>query len=321
MIRLIGSENAGVGLPQAMDLLRNGGSAIAAVEIAIRAVEANADDHSVGLGGYPNILGQVELDAGIMDGRDRTSGAVAALKGYLHPISLARLVMERLPHVFLVGEGAARFAREMEAEAGELLTEPAREVWARRLEQDLAPRKLEEIASLPDLWRWVEIATDPQRTHGTVNVIARDAQGHICAGVSTSGWAWKYPGRVGDSPVAGAGFYADDRYGAAACTGTGEMAIRAATAHSVVFAMQMGATLLEAGTRAMADLNDLGGRYLAGMNFVAMDRDGNHAGFSSYENATYAHMDASMDAPELLPRTYVAIKQRWERQSSLGDRQ
>ncbi len=87
MIRLIGSENAGVGLPQAMDLLRNGGSAIAAVEIAIRAVEANADDHSVGLGGYPNILGQVELDAGIMDGRDRTSGAVAALKGYLHPIS------------------------------------------------------------------------------------------------------------------------------------------------------------------------------------------------------------------------------------------
>ncbi len=229
--------------------------------------------------------------------------------------------MERLPHVFLVGEGAARFAREMEAEAGELLTEPAREVWARRLEQDLAPRKLEEIASLPDLWRWVEIATDPQRTHGTVNVIARDAQGHICAGVSTSGWAWKYPGRVGDSPVAGAGFYADDRYGAAACTGTGEMAIRAATAHSVVFAMQMGATLLEAGTRAMADLNDLGGRYLAGMNFVAMDRDGNHAGFSSYENATYAHMDASMDAPELLPRTYVAIKQRWERQSSLGDRQ
>ncbi len=97
--------------------------------------------------------------------------------------------MERLPHVFLVGEGAARFAREMETEAGELLTEPTREVWARRLEQDLA-QELEEIAaSLPDLWRWSRDRHQgpPAPAHGTVNVIARDAQGHICAGVSTAG--------------------------------------------------------------------------------------------------------------------------------------
>ncbi len=310
---LVGSDNAAVGFPAAMERLRAGAPAVDAVEIAIRAVEANVEDHSVGVGGYPNILGEVELDAGIMDGRDLASGAVAALKGYAHPISLARLVMARLPHVFLVGEGAARFAREMGFEREELLTEAARETWAKGLQPEFSEADLTAIGERNDLWRWVELATDPERTRGTTNVIARDAQGHLCVGVSTSGWAWKYPGRVGDSPVAGAGFYADNRYGAAACTGTGEMAIRAATAHSVVMYMKMGASLQEAGQRAMQDLNDLGGRYLAGMNFVAVDAKGQHAGFSSYQQATYAYMDASMDAPETLPRLHVPVTARWER--------
>ncbi len=310
---LVGSDNAAIGFPAAMERLRAGAPAVDAVEIAIRAVEANVEDHSVGVGGYPNILGEVELDAGIMDGRDLTSGAVAALKGYAHPISLARLVMARLPHVFLVGEGAARFAREMGFEREELLTEVARETWAKGLQPEFSDADLAAICERDDLWRWVEMATDPERTRGTTNVIACDAQGHLCVGVSTSGWAWKYPGRVGDSPVAGAGFYADDRYGAAACTGTGEMAIRAATAHSVVMYMKMGVPLQEAGRRAMRDLNDLGGRYLAGMNFVAVDAGGQHAGFSSYEQATYAYMDTSMDAPETLPRLHVPVTARWER--------
>jgi beta-aspartyl-peptidase (threonine type) len=248
-----------------------------------------------------------------MDGQDLASGAVAALKGYGNPISVARKVMECLPHVFLVGEGAARFAHEMGFEPTELLTEPAREMWVSRLQKDLSPDRFERVAQLPDLWRWVEVATDPQRTHGTTNVIARDVHGHLCAGVSTSGWAWKYPGRVGDSPIAGAGFYADDRYGAAACTGTGEMAIRAATAHSVVFYMKLGASLQDAGQRAMLDLNDLGGRYLASMNFVVVDGIGGHAAFSSRENEVYLHMDAAMDAPEVLPRICVPVKQRWEK--------
>ncbi len=237
---LVASTNAGVGLPAAMDLLRAGRSAADAVEAAIRAVEDNAEDHSVGYGGYPNLIGEVELDAGIMQGSDRTSGAVAALKNYRHPISVARRVMDELPHVLLVGEGAARFAAEMGFEPEDLLTDAARRAWARGLTPEMSDDELGSIASRDDIWRWVEIATDPERTHGTTNVIACDAQGHICAGVSTSGWAWKYPGRVGDSPIAGAGFYADDRYGAAACTGTGEMAIRAATAHSVVFYLKMG---------------------------------------------------------------------------------
>lgn len=310
---LVASNNAGVGLQQAMEVLRSRGSALDAVEAAIRAVEANAEDHSVGMGGYPNLLGEVELDAGIMQGCDLTSGAVGGLKNYPHPISVARKVMEMLPHVFLVGEGAARFASEMGFEPADLLTAEAQGVWGKGLQPEFTEEDLACVADRRDLWRWVEIASDPERTHGTTNVIAQDAQNHLCVGVSTSGWAWKYPGRVGDSPIVGAGFYADDRYGAAACTGTGEMAIRAATAHSVVTYMKLGMSLDEAGRRAMADLNDLGGRYLAGMNIIAVDAAGHHRGFSSYEQATYLYMAASMDEPETLPRTHVPVRQRWER--------
>jgi len=310
---IVASSNAGVGIDAAMSTLREGHPAVDAVEIAILAVEANAEDHSVGFGGYPNLLGEVELDAGLMQGEDLSSGAVAALKGYRHPISVARKVMERLPHVLLAGEGAARFAGEMGFKAEDLLTEDARKVWANGLEPEFTDTDLAGIASRDDIWRWVEIATDPERTHGTTNVIARDAAGHLCVGVSTSGWAWKYPGRVGDSPIAGAGFYADDRYGAAACTGTGEMAIRAATAHSVVFYLKMGLPLPEAGRRAMADLGDLGGRYLSGMSFVSVDAAGNHAAFSSWENSTYLVYDADMDSAQELPRTIIPLEHRWEK--------
>jgi beta-aspartyl-peptidase (threonine type) len=310
---LVASTNARIGLDAAMDILRGGGAAVDAVETAIRRVEANADDHSVGLGGYPNLLGEVELDAALMQGRDLTSGAVAALKGFPHPISVARKVMERLPHVLLVGEGAARFAAEMGFARADLLTEAAREVWADRLRADMGAADVERLDEMDDLWRWVEIATDPEHAQGTTNVIARDAHGDLCAGVSTSGWAWKYPGRVGDSPIAGAGLYADNRYGAAACTGTGEMAIRAATAHSVVFYMKMGLSLAEAGRRAMVDLNDLGGLYISGMSLVALDRDGAPLGFSSYEGATYLVYDEEMDEPEARPRAHVPIAQRWAR--------
>jgi L-asparaginase / beta-aspartyl-peptidase len=310
---LVASTNAGVGLPEAMELLRDGASATDAVETAIRAVEANADDHSVGLGGYPNLLGEVELDAGLMQGQDLTSGSVAALKGYLHAISVARKVMDLLPHILLVGEGAARFAGEMGFQPADLLTEHAREAWANVLQPELSPEELAHIGERRDLWRWVEVASDPERTRGTTNVIARDRHGHLCVGVSTSGWAWKYPGRVGDSPIVGAGFYADDRYGAAACTGAGEMAIRAATAHSIVMYMKMGLALAEAGARSMADLNALGGRYLAGMSFIAVDALGNHAGFSSFQASTYLYFHASMSAPVTLPRTHMPLKTRWEK--------
>ena len=310
---LLGSRNAEIGFGAAMEVLKSGGSAMDAVEIGIRRVEANPADHSVGYGGYPNLIGEVELDAAVMNGADRTSGAVAALKEYAYPISVARKVMESLPHVLLVGQGAARFAREMECETRDLRTDEAYEVWEKRLREDMSDEGFETLDERTALRRWVEMASDPERTHGTVNLIARDREGHLAVGVSTSGWSWKYPGRVGDSPIVGAGLYADDRYGAAACTGTGEMAIRAATAHAIVSGMRHGLSLDEAAHEAMTDLNELGGRYISGMSLIAVDAAGNHVGLSSYEDRTYLYFDESMQDPQERARTRVSIAQRWER--------
>ena len=305
--------NGIVGIQESMRLLKAGGSAIDAVEAGIRLVEENPEDHSVGYSGYPNLLGQVELDASIMDGRDLSAGAVGAMGGYVQAISVARKVMEKLPHVFLVGQGAERFAAEMGFERRDLLTEEARSAWEERLRAEMPEEVFNRLAEQPDLWKWIDIATDPERTRGTVNFLAQDAEGNLCAGASTSGWAWKYPGRLGDSPVIGAGVYADSRYGAVACTGMGEMAIRAGTARSLVLYLKMGLGLAEAGRRAMEDLNDLGGRYLSRMSFIALDRDGRHAGFSNAEGRTYVYLTEAMAEPEEVTRTYVRTEERWER--------
>lgn len=157
----------------------------------------------------------------------------------------------------------------------------------------------------------MDLARDPERTSGTVNFVVRDRRGDLCVGVSTSGWAWKYPGRLGDSPVIGAGNFADNRLGAAACTGMGEMAIRAGTARSVVFYLSLGLDPEQAGRRAMEDLRALQGRYRADMNLVVLDRDGNHAGFSTEEGKTYAYMTADMDEPREAPRSLVPVEKRW----------
>lgn len=310
---VVASTNGVVGIEEAVHVLRDGGSAVDAVEAGIRLVEANPEDHSVGYSGYPNLLGEVELDASIMDGSTLAAGAVGALKGCTYAISVARNVMDKLPHVFLVGDGAARFAREMGFDMGDLLTDEPRQVWLDRLQRDLPSDVFNQLAEQPDLWRWVEVATDPEKAGGTVNFLAQDADGNICAGASTSGWAWKYPGRLGDSPVIGAVTYADSRSGAAACTGMGEMAIRACTAHSIVMYLKMGAGVVDAGRQAMADLNDLEGPYLGDMNTVVLDREGNHAGFSSSEGGSYIYMTEAMNEPAHAPRVVVPVKYRWER--------
>src|SRR5436189_6444981 len=130
---VIASGNGAPGLATGIAVLRKGGSALDAVEACARVIEADPTDASVGRGGRPNVLGVVELDASIMDGTTHRTGAVAALTGYLHPISVARAVMERTPHVFLVGNGAARFAREIGANRAENLTASTRKLWVERL--------------------------------------------------------------------------------------------------------------------------------------------------------------------------------------------
>ncbi len=308
-MKIIGSSNARVGLELGMAILRKGGSALDAVEQAIRAVESNPDDHTVGLGGLPNLVGVVELDASLMDGRTRAAGAVGGMRGFEHPISVARRVMTDLPHAFLVGEGAERFARECGFEPAELLTDAARAIYEAGVRGDQAGTGRFGGAVLRAMVG--RLAMQPERASGrdagTVNVLALDGEGHLCAGVSTSGFAWKYPGRVGDSAVIGAGNYCDDRYGAAACTGRGELAIRAATAHSVVAAMARGERPEEAGRRAMQALNDFEDPYFSAMNCVVLAPDGGCAAFSSVEGATYVFMTEESREVEEAPRTFVPV--------------
>ena len=301
---LIASRNAVVGMDDAVAVLKSGGSALDAVVTAIRAVESNPDDHSVGYGGLPNLLGEVELDASIMDGRTLATGAVAALRNYQSAIDLARVVMERLPHVLVVGSGAELLARDAGLEKKDLLTPEAEAIWRSRLapeeSRDAYQTRMLELASM--------LARDPERpvdAHGTVNVIARDSRGDIASGVSTSGWAWKFPGRAGDSPIIGAGNYADNRFGAATCTGRGEMAQRCCTAHSVVTFMRTGQLLREALRSSAEDLHRLDDPYKSEVNILGIDRDGDHFAVSTHPGRTYIVMDETMATVLELEREFV----------------
>ena len=251
------------------------------------------------MGGLPNVLGQVELDASIMDGRTLAAGAVGALRGYEHPISVARRVMEHTAHVLLVGEGASRFAAEMGFSPCELLTEDARRKWREYLQQFIAEEEIDSIGDRQDLVSVVKEIMQEWLHRGTVNFLARDSHADIACAVSTSGWPLKYPGRLGDSPIIGAGNYADNRYGAAACTHHGELAIRASTARSVVLYMKMGLSVEDACEEAMRDLQPLLAASGGTMSIVAMDRDGHPFGITSVpEGERYLVMTAGLSAPE-----------------------
>jgi beta-aspartyl-peptidase (threonine type) len=307
---VIASTNGGVGIGEAMRVLRARGSALDAVEAGIRRVEDNPEDHTVGTSGLPNLLGEVELDASIMDGETLQAGAVGAVRRVAHPISLARKVMEELPHVMLVGEGAERFAREMGFPEANLLTPEAARLWREFFEGKVPELYRERPEYLEGLRRFARRAADPERPNETVNFIVRDAAGNLATGVSTSGWAWKYPGRLGDSPVIGAGNYADNRYGAAACTGRGEMAMRACTAFSAILYLRMGRCLEEAGRAALEDLGHLVDPYAGRVSLVTVDARGRHAGFSTAPEATYIYMTDAMDTHAEVPRIHVPVPVR-----------
>lgn len=305
---VVASANGQVGIGAAMDVLRGGGSAVDAVVAGIELVEANPDDHSVGYSGLPNLLGEVELDASIMDGRNLAAGSVGGLQNYQEAIVLAKQVMETLPHVLVVGAGAGRLAAESGLDQKNLLTPEAERIWKSRLTVPLDGHDA-YIGRIRDLvvatFSDPEAPDLPEDHHGTVNFIARDRDGDIACGVSTSGWAWKYPGRLGDSPIIGAGNYADNRWGAAACTGRGEMAQRLCTAHSVVTFMRIGMSLDEALRQAMSDLHGLEDRYRSEVNIIAIDREGNHGAASTDADKTYIYMRDDMDEFVEAARTHV----------------
>ena len=299
MTLLLASANAEIGMALGRDLLGNGAAALDVVEVVVREVEANADDHTVGYGGYPNILGTVELDACVMDGTTRAAGAVAGVRRYPHPVTIARGVMERLPHVLLVGEGAERFARELGLPDRDLLTEHTETTWRRGIDT----YKVDVDGPLAEGVR--TLVLDPEHVTGTVNVIAIDAAGRLASAVSTSGWAWKYPGRVGDTGLVGAGNYADGRYGAATCTGWGELAMRCGAARWAVQSMAAGDAPQAALTRVLTDLPDPGMGDEVPFHMLAVAADGTYAAVSTTTTSRYAVWEPALAAPEVRQRAHV----------------
>lgn len=313
---VVTTANGAPGIRKAMAVLRGGGSAVDAVEAGTRLVELNERDHTVGLGGLPNVLGEVRVDASVMDGRTLRAGAVGSVRGILHAVTLARRVMERSPHVLLVADGAERFAREIGMERRELLTEEAARRWREGLARrrpDVAPdriagreRLLELVGGAQDSMRGWDPAGAGQ-PHGTVNFLALDAGGNLASAVSTSGYPWGYPGRLGDSPVIGAGGYADNRWGAAASTGTGEVVLRTLTTRSVVLYLRTGMTLAEALTAALADLRDLRDPLAGHIAVIALTPAGAHAGYAYRTGEHYLYLDDAAAEPKTVPMTQMRL--------------
>jgi beta-aspartyl-peptidase (threonine type) len=245
-------------LAEGFEALRKGASALQVVELAVRMLEDDPT-FNAGRGSHLNSAGRLEMDASIMEGTRRLAGAVAAIHGVRHPVSVARLVMQRSPHVLLVGPGALRFAKRSGAELC-----PARSLLVGR-----------------ELARWNRIRAGARvlvtkefspraRPHGTVGAVAVDRKGRVAAATSTGGTQDKAPGRVGDSAIVGCGTYADDRRGAASCTGWGEPILRAVMAKTAVDALAEGRSPSSASRAAVRELSRLSG--FGGV--ILVDREG-----------------------------------------------
>jgi L-asparaginase / beta-aspartyl-peptidase len=274
MIVLANDEGA-TGVAAAAQLIKQGQPALDAIEAGIRMVEDDETVHSVDRGGWPNLLGEVELDAAVMDGTTLRTGAVGGLKSFLHPVSVARQVLERLPYELLVGEGAYRFACEIGAEKSDLLAPCAETAWRRWFESEV---NKDDQNRWPDvsLAKYCKHEIDSERGRDTTVFLAIDGDGNVASATSTSGLRYKYPGRLGDSPIIGAGSYADSRYGACACTGAGEIAIRCCSARSVVLYMKLGMSVDEAVREAVDDMRALQGGLLGQITVHAIDIKGHH---------------------------------------------
>lgn len=307
---IIGSERSEVGLPAGMAILREGGSALDAVEAALRRCEDNLDDHYVGTAGLPNARGEVELDASLMVGSSRAFGAVGAVHNYPNPISIARAVLEKLPqHALLVGPGAELFAAECGFEPAELLTEASRKEWLAVLHDADESVEGENTWATrgDDAYRvaareLVQRMAPPEGPWGTINVIALDRSGELVVGVSTSGYPFKYPGRVGDSAVPGAGNYCDLRYGGAACTGRGELSMRNTGARAIVDRLAAGDDPESACAAMLADAARLPDEFRSELRCLALTPDGRHGAAAGQDGSVYAVMTASSTEPSLLPR-------------------
>lgn len=254
----------------AWKILSKNGSALDAVEAGVRVTESDPDNMSVGLGGLPDRDGFVTLDACIMDENNRC-GSVAFLQDIENPISVARKVMEKTQHVMLAGEGAKQFAVEQGFKTTNLLTPKAKKVWEKwKIESKYKP-----VINIEN--------------HDTIGMLAIDEKGNLSGACTTSGMAFKMHGRVGDSPIIGAGLFVDNEVGAACATGMGEAVIRIAGTAIVVELMRNGRSpeeaCKEAVYRVIAKHKDLTNLQVG---FLALNKNGEYGGFSVYKGFNYA---------------------------------
>ena len=281
------------GIHASIEALQSGDTALNSLIRGIKLVEDDIRAKTVGFGGKPNILGHMECDGAVMDGTTLEAGSIGALSGYRSAASLAHEVMKKLPHVMLVGEGAARFAKEVNAEPAEMLSPCAAENYQKWL-SEVVKQEIESETPLSDfVWQ----TASPRTAKGTTVFVGIDDSKNIAAATSTSGWGYCYPGRLGDSPVIGAGLYADSRYGACACTHTGEMTIRSGTAISVIRYMKKGASVKDAAYEAFEDLRSLKGGYLGAVVLHAIDKNGEPFVLSTGndDNVLYWHWQEGMN--------------------------
>lgn len=313
----VASGNGLAAAKEAVARMLAGVPPVDAAVAGVALVEADPDDLTVGLGGLPNEEGVVQLDAAVMDGTAMRAGAVAALERIKHPAQVALQVMRRTTRVLLVGEGALRFARAHGFPEENLLTERARKIWL-HWKNTASPDDdwlaLPEDTDDPD-FQWFEkrFGRRMARPTGTIHLSACAADGSLGCCTTTSGLAFKLPGRVGDSPLVGAGLYCDGDVGSAGATGHGESCILAAGAHTVVEFMRQGASpeqaCLETCRRIARNtrldyLKDAQGRPRNNVSLYAVNRAGEVGGAAIWSGATYAVCRAG-EEPRLLPSAHL----------------
>ncbi|MFM9995083.1 MAG: N(4)-(beta-N-acetylglucosaminyl)-L-asparaginase [Phycisphaerales bacterium] len=320
---IISSGNGVPAVNRAMEMIKAGSHPLDAIVEGIAIVENDPKDNSVGYGGLPNEEGVVQLDASVMDGVLHRAGSVGCLENIKNPAAVALQVLRRTDHVMLVGAGALKFALRMGFKEENLLTEASREAWLKwraNLGKDddwLNDDEREDLPSKKPLgWRAspididaigsgparIDPATGVPYTTGTIHCSAVTESGHVAACTSTSGLSWKLPGRLGDSPIVGAGMYCDNAIGSAGATGRGEAVIQVCGSFYIVQQMENGLSPTEAclaAAKKIADktkekrLLDAQGRPNFNVSFYAARKDGAYGSASIWKGATYAVHDGS----------------------------
>jgi len=306
---IISSANGVHALDKGMDILKKGGDTLNAVVAAVTVVEDDPNDDSVGYGGLPNEEGEVELDASVMHGPTHRAGSVASVRRIKNVSRLAKTVMERTNHVMIVGDGARRFAVAEGFEEMNLLTEHSRKIWlAWKASSSFnwrpgidSPEWKQHMSTLfngdQEQVAYAEHVIAHPRT-GTIPCMAVDSKGDISATTTTSGLSWKIPGRVGDSPIIGAGCCVDNEVGAAGSTGKGEENIKISGGHTIIEMMRQGKSPTDACLEAMGrvarnyknDKKKLGTFHLY---FYALNKDGVHGAASLWRNGYEANKRAA----------------------------